>query len=132
GQQPLDALGALLATVALGALTWGLTAGSGARGWTPSAVGAAGTAVCLLVVFFKIGGGRGDRAMMPLSLFASRSFVGLTLFTFLLYGALGELFVIVPYFLIRAAGYSATEAGAALVPLPLILTLSSPFAGALA
>jgi EmrB/QacA subfamily drug resistance transporter len=131
-QQPLDALGALLATVALGALTWALTVGSGARGWTPTAVLAAGAALCLLLVFLQLEGRRGDRAMMPLGLFASRSFVGLTLFTFLLYGALGELFVIVPYFLIRAAGYSATEAGAALVPLPLILTLSSPFAGALA
>jgi MFS family permease len=44
---------------------------------------------------------------------------------------LGELFVLVPYFLIRAADYSATAAGAALIPLPLILTVSSPFAGAL-
>jgi EmrB/QacA subfamily drug resistance transporter len=131
GQQPLDGLGALLATVALGALTWALTVGSGAQGWTLPAVLAAGAALCLLLVFLKLESARGDRAMMPLSLFASKSFVGLTLFTFLLYGALGELFVLVPYFLIRAAGYSATAAGAALVPLPLILTASSPFAGAM-
>jgi EmrB/QacA subfamily drug resistance transporter len=131
GQKPLDGVGALLATVALGALTWSLTVGSGTRGWTAASLWAAGTAVCLLLAFLKLEGARGDRAMMPLSLFASRSFVGLTLFTFLLYGALGELFVLVPYFLIRAGGYSATAAGAALVPLPLILTLTSPFAGAL-
>jgi EmrB/QacA subfamily drug resistance transporter len=131
GQQPLDTLGALLATVALGALTWALTVGSGARGWTSSSMWAAGSAACLVLVFLKLEGDRGDQAMMPLSLFASRSFVGLTLFTFLLYGALGELFVLVPYFLIRAGGYSATAAGAALIPLPLILTVTSPFAGAL-
>jgi predicted MFS family arabinose efflux permease len=69
---------------------------------------------------------------MPLALFASRSFVGLTLFTFLLYGALGELFVLVPYMLIKAAGYSATAAGAALLPLPVVLAITSPMAGALA
>jgi EmrB/QacA subfamily drug resistance transporter len=132
GQQPLDALGALLATVALGTLTWALTVGSGPRGWTASSMLAIGAGVCLLLVFLKLEGVRGNRAMMPLSLFASRGFVGLTLFTFLLYGALGELFVVVPYFLIRAAGYSATAAGAALIPLPLILSVSSPFAGALA
>ena len=130
-RQPLDALGAVLATVALGALTWGLTVGSGAQGWTVSAVSATGVAVCLMLAFLKLESARANRAMMPLSLFASRSFVGLTLFTLLLYGSLGELFVLVPYFLIRAAGYSATAAGAALIPLPLILTVSSPFAGAL-
>jgi hypothetical protein len=41
---------------------------------------------------------------MPLALFGSASFVGLTLLTFLLYGALGGLFVLVPYALIEAAG----------------------------
>jgi predicted MFS family arabinose efflux permease len=69
---------------------------------------------------------------MPMALFASKGFVGLTLFTFLLYGALGGLFVLLPYVLINAAGYSATAAGAALLPLPLILTVTSPVAGALA
>jgi EmrB/QacA subfamily drug resistance transporter len=132
GRRPLDGLGGLLATVALAALTWALTVGSGAHGWTVSSALAAITAICLGLAFLNLERARGDRAMMPLSLFASRSFVGLTLFTFLLYGALGELFVVVPYFLIRAAAYSATQAGAALIPLPLILTVSSPFAGAFA
>jgi predicted MFS family arabinose efflux permease len=58
--------------------------------------------------------------------------VGLTLFTLLVYAALGELFVLVPFLLIKAAGYSATAAGAALLPLPLVLTVASPFAGRLA
>jgi MFS family permease len=70
--------------------------------------------------------------MMPLSLFGSLSFVGLTLLTLLLYGALGGLFVLVPYVLIQAAGYTATQAGAALLPLPLVIAVASPAAGALA
>jgi len=49
---------------------------------------------------------------LPLSLFASKSFVGLTLLTLLLYGALGALLVLLPYVLIKAAGYSSTAAGA--------------------
>jgi EmrB/QacA subfamily drug resistance transporter len=129
---PLDTTGALLATIGLAALTWSLTVGSGSRGWTYPAVAGAGIAVGLLLLFLWLEGARGDRAMMPLSLFASKSFVGLTIFTFLLYGALGELLVLLPYLLIKAAGYSATAAGAALLPLPLILTVTSPFAGALA
>src|SRR6266853_1540742 len=60
------------------------------------------------------------------------TFVGLTLFTLLLYGALGGLFVLVPYVLIQAGGYTATQAGAALLPLPLVIAVASPAAGALA
>jgi predicted MFS family arabinose efflux permease len=87
---------------------------------------------CLLLVGFVLAERhRGDKAMMPLTLFASPSFVGLTLLTFLLYGALGGLFVLLPYILIEAAGYTATQAGAALLPLPLVITLASPAAGAL-
>ncbi len=130
--QPLDALGGLLATIALAALTWALTLGSGRSGWTASALTASVLAGGLLLLFLRIEKQRGDAAMMPLGLFSSKSFVGLSILTFLLYGALGALFVLVPYLLIEAAGYSAIAAGAALLPLPLVLTLTSPTAGALA
>jgi EmrB/QacA subfamily drug resistance transporter len=129
---PLDTFGGVLATVGLAALTWALTIGASSRGWTPGAVISAVISIGLLAFYLRIEKRRGDAAMMPLGLFASRSFVGLTIFTFLLYGALGGLFVLVPYLLIRAAGYSATAAGAALLPLPLMLTVTSPIAGALA
>src|ERR1700689_994830 len=129
---PLDTPGAVLATVGLAALTWALTLGSSSRGWSPGALTAAVSSIGLLLFYVRVEKRRGDRAMMPLQLFASRSFVGLTIFTFLLYGALGGLFVLVPYLLIRAAGYSGTAAGAALLPLPLMLTVTSPIAGALA
>jgi EmrB/QacA subfamily drug resistance transporter len=129
---PLDSIGGILATVGLAALTWALTVGSGRNGWTHTALIAAGASVLLLFIFLRFETLRGARAMMPMALFASKSFVGLTLFTFLLYGALGGLFVLLPYVLISAAGYTATAAGAALLPLPLILTVTSPIAGALA
>ena len=129
---PLDAAGGILATIGLATLTWSLTVGSSHRGWTPAALTAAAGAVLLLGIFLRFELVRGPRAMMPLHLFASKSFVGLTIFTLLLYGALGGLLVLLPYVLIRAAGYSATGAGAALLPLPLILTVTSPLAGGLA
>jgi predicted MFS family arabinose efflux permease len=68
---------------------------------------------------------------MPLGLFGSSSFIGLTLLTFLLYGALGGLIVLVPYVLIQAAGYSGTAAGAALLPFAVVLALASPLTGGL-
>jgi MFS family permease len=38
----------------------------------------------------------------------------------------------VPYVLIQAGGYTATQAGAALLPLPLVIAVTSPGVGALA
>jgi len=132
GVYPLDTRGGILATIGLAALTWALTVGSSTRGWTLSALIAAGVAVLLLVFFLRVEAQRGAQAMMPIALFASKSFVGLTIFTLLLYAALGALFVLLPYVLIKGAAYSGIAAGAALLPLPLILTVSSPAAGALA
>ena len=130
GSHPLDAAGAILATAGLGLATWALTEGSG-RGWSIAALVALVGGGLLLIVFVWAERHRGDRAMMPLTLFASPSFVGLTVLTFLLYGALGGLLVLMPYLLIEAGGYTATQAGAALLPLPLVIALASPAAGAL-
>ena len=52
--------------------------------------------------------------------------------TLFLYGALGGLFVLIPYVLIVAASYSGTEAGAALLPLPAVLAITSPIMGGFA
>ena len=49
---------------------------------------------------------RGDRAMMPLTLFKGRCFSGLNLLTFLLYGAFAAAMLLIPYVLITSGGYS--------------------------
>ena len=129
---PLDVVGGLLATTGLGALTWGLTIGAGPAGWMGGATSAAAAGGALMLAFAWFEGARGDHAMMPLALFGSRNFVGLTLLTFFLYGALGGLLVLLPYVLITLAHYSATAAGAALLPFPLVIALASPLMGGLA
>ena len=128
----LDVAGAVLATAALGLLTWGLTIGSGHDGWTTGAVASLAGAAGLSVWFIFVERARGDRAMMPLALFGSNTFVGLTLLTLFLYGALGELLVLIPYVLIEAGKYSGTAAGAALLPLPIVLAMFSPMMGKMA
>jgi EmrB/QacA subfamily drug resistance transporter len=128
----LDFLGAVLATAALAALTWGLTIGSGRAGWSGEAILAIIGGVVLSVLFVWTERRRGDQAMTPLSVFGSKSFVGLTLLTLFLYGALGGLLVLVPYVLIEGAHYSATMAGAALLPLPIVLAVTSPIMGGIA
>ncbi|MGH7023280.1 MAG: MFS transporter [Caulobacteraceae bacterium] len=129
---PLDAAGAALATLGLGALTWGLTIGAGPSGWTGVALALTTGGLGLCGAFLLVERRRGDRAMMPLTLFASRDFVGLTLLTLLDYGALGGLLVALPYELIEAGHYAATAAGAALAPFPLVMTVASPIFGSLA
>jgi EmrB/QacA subfamily drug resistance transporter len=129
---PLDIPGAALASAAMGAMTWGLTIGSGHRGWTASAIGWSVAGATLALVFVLVERSRRERAMMPLVLFGSSTFIGLTLLTLLLYGALGALLVLVPYLLIEARGYSAVQAGSALLPFPLIIVIMSPLMGRLA
>jgi EmrB/QacA subfamily drug resistance transporter len=131
-EAPLDTRGALLATLALAAVTWGLTTGAG-RGASP--IGAAATVaagIVLLGAFVWVERAQKNDAMMPLALFESADFIGLTLLTLLLYGALGALLVMVPYVLIQGAGYSGTAAGAALLPFPIILALTSRAMGGVA
>ena len=130
-RQPLDIQGGALATVALGALTWGLTIGSGHTGWTRPAVASLLVGFGLLIAFVWVEKARGENAMMPLALFGSSSFIGLTLLTLLLYGALGVLVVLIPYVLIEAGAYSGTAAGAALLPFAGVLALVSPLLGSL-
>jgi EmrB/QacA subfamily drug resistance transporter len=128
----LDLLGGVLATASLGAVTWGLTLGSGHAGWTPTAVILVVAGVVLMLVFLGVERSKGEVAMMPLALFRSSSFIGITALTLLLYGALGALFVLIPYVLIRVDGYSAVQAGAALLPAVVVLALASPVMGAIA
>jgi predicted MFS family arabinose efflux permease len=129
---PLDLLGGLFASCSLGAITWGLTIGSGHDGWAPKAILFVLGGIVLMLSFLMIENSKGKNAMMPLALFGSSSFIGLTLLTFLLYGALGALLVLIPYVLIQAASYSAAQAGAALLPFALVVALASPLMGRLA
>ncbi|WP_425229771.1 MFS transporter [Sphingomonas sp.] len=132
GKLPLDLPGAALATVALGALAWGLTWWSNARAIDAMASASLAAGIVALVLFVWYERRRGERAMMPLALFGSRAFVGLSLLTFLLYGALGGLLVLLPYLLIEAGGYTPLQAGLALLPFPALIGGASRAVGRLA
>jgi MFS family permease len=129
---PLDALGVALASSALGLSTWGVTVGSGAAGWTASALASLGLSAVAALAFIEVERRKGELAMTPIGLFGSRAYVGLTLFTLLLYAALSVFLLLTPFVLIRACGYSGTAAGAALLPFPLVMALTSPIMGAAA
>jgi MFS family permease len=130
GAGRLDVVGAVLATIGLGALVFGLIEGP-ARGWGSPVVlaslliGVAGLAA------FIVAETRVSSPMMPLGLFRSPTFGGVNLLTLLLYGAFGGALFWLPFNLIQVQGYTATEAGAALLPAILIIFVLSRRTGAL-
>jgi EmrB/QacA subfamily drug resistance transporter len=128
----LDFAGALLVSAALTLLTWALTMASSPAPFGVSGIVLAVSGIVLLALFVLLERRRKQSALLPLALFGSRVFVALNTLTLLLYGALGGLMVVIPFILIEARGYSATAAGAALLPLPLAIALLSPTMGKLA
>ncbi|MEM8725744.1 MAG: MFS transporter [Pseudomonadota bacterium] len=129
---PLDISGAVLATVSLAALVFALIS-LPERGWNDLTVIASACAGALLgAAFFITEMRKGRGAMMPLGVFGSMSFSGISILTLLLYAALGGLMVLFPYMLIQGLGYSATAAGAALLPFPLVMGVLSRRMGGLA
>ncbi|MGY2736753.1 MFS transporter [Sphingomonas sp. UYP23] len=122
----------MLATGALGTLTWALTLWSSRHAASSGTWIGLGAGLALLAAFLWAEHRAGDRAMMPLTLFASRPFVGLSVLTLLLYGALGGLLVSLPYLLIVGGGYSPSQAGFALLPFSIVIGLASRLAGRLA
>jgi EmrB/QacA subfamily drug resistance transporter len=127
----VDVLGAAAATLGLGGVVYGLVEAGGRGFRDPLVAGSLAAGVALLVLFVIIERRRGLRAMMPLALFRSPTFAGANLLTLFLYGALSGLMFFLPFNLIQVQGYSATEAGAALLPFVLTMFLLSRWAGGL-
>ncbi len=126
----LDLPGALLATLGLGGVVYGLIESSNRGFGDPLVLGA------LVVGFLALAGfvfveRRSNEPMMPLSLFKSRNFSGANLLTLLLYAGLGGSLYFFPFLLIQVHGYSATAAGAAFLPFIVITFLMSRWAGGL-
>jgi len=127
---PLDWIGAVLATLGLAAVTWGLTeAPTLGFGDTAVLAGLLGGAVALGA--FLMVERRAASPMLPLALFRSLAFSGANGLTLLLYAAFGGALFVLPFDLIQARGYDATRAGAALLPLSAGLIVLSPLAGRL-
>lgn len=128
-QRP-DLLGSALAIVGLGALTYGLILGGeiGLNLWPLLSTGLG----LLGLAAFVWWEATAAAPMLPLNLFRSAAFSGTNLLTFLLYGALGAALFFLPLNLIGVQGYSAAQAGSALLPLSLLLASLSGYFGALA
>jgi EmrB/QacA subfamily drug resistance transporter len=128
----IDWKGAALVVLSLICITWALGALTKDGFRDPYVSGTMILGVTAFVGFIAIEAREPTRAMMPLALFQSRSFAGANAMTLLLYFALSGALYFLPFGLIRLGGYTATQAGAALLPLAVIIGLGSRFAGGLA
>ena len=126
----IDWLGALLGVVGLGGLVFGLLEWAPLGPSHPLVIGSLALGVVCLVLLVVVER-RASNPMIPPRLFRSRTFTLANLLTLLLYGALGIVLFLLPLDLIQVQHYSATEAGAALVPLAVIMFALSRWAGGL-
>lgn len=127
-----DWLGAAVIAVAVGGLAFGATRGQqqqwdDALAWSSLGVGAAAT---IAIPFLMV---RREHPLVPPRLFTeSRNFTVVNLATLLIYGALYVSFAAEGVFFQGTLGYSPLAAGAAGVPIALLLTFLSTPAGRIA
>jgi EmrB/QacA subfamily drug resistance transporter len=126
--EEIDVAGALLVTLGLGALVYGLIRLQ--SGVDSGGVAAAFAGTCALVAFVVVER-RSTYPMVSLALFGSRTFTVANLYTFLLYATLGGGLYFIPFDLIDARGYAPAVAGAALLPFVAIVFPLSRFSGGL-
>lgn len=135
GNKSMDWLGAALATLGLGAITYALingsSAGSSASSGQKAVVWGLGVAGIAVLLSFLIVESHSPAPMVSLHLFRSRDFSGANLLTFLLYAPLSGILFFFPLDLIQVQHYTATEAGGALVPMILLIFVLSRWSGGL-
>ncbi len=125
-----DWAGAVLTSIGLGGLVYGFIE-SASLGWRhPLVFGSVVVGAASLFAFAFVER-RITTPMVPLELFQSRSFSGANLLTLFLYSAVGAFFFLFPLDLIQVQGYSATAAGAAVLPFILLMFLPSRWSGGL-
>ncbi len=124
-REPLDVPGAVLVTTSLAALSYAAIEHGSDLAPMAAVVGALAFVGFVLVEHY------GAHPMLPLGLFHSRQFSGTNLTTFAVYCGLGGAMFLVVLRLQISMGYSALEAGSALVPFTVIMAAFSSRAGAL-
>jgi len=126
-QSPLDTTGALLVTASLASLTYSLL--EWPNGHPASRI--CGVLGLILLTVFVVTECRKPSPLVSPQLFLNRNFTGANLLTFFLYGALSAALFYLPLNLIQVQGYTPSQAGAALLPLVLLLFFLSRWAGGL-
>jgi EmrB/QacA subfamily drug resistance transporter len=126
----LDIPGAVCGALGLAGITYALIEGTG-NGLSASIV-ATGAVGLVGLAAFVVTEMRSSNPMMPLGMFSSRQFTGANVVTFVVYAAIGSFFFLLIAFLQISLGYSPIAAGAATLPVTLLMLGLSARSGALA
>ena len=127
----IDVGGAALGAVGLTATVYALIEQQRLGFAHPAVLGGLVVGVACLVVF-PWWEGRADNPMMPLTLFAERNFAVGNLTTVFFYAAVSLGTLLVALFLQEAVGLSATQAGLATLPIPVLSFFLARLFGGLA
>jgi EmrB/QacA subfamily drug resistance transporter len=124
----LDLPGLATSAIGLFALTYGLIEAN-TYGWTSARiVGVFAVAVIGLVTFVVLERRRRD-PMLPLELFRNGTYTGANLVVLLVALAMFGVFFFVSLYMQNILGYSAVQAGAAFLPMTVLIILVAPIAG---
>ncbi len=121
----VDIAGAVLASLALAGITYGLIQWRDPLAPVALVVGLAAS------VAFVIAESRHPDPMLPMGLFSSRTFSSANVMTLLVYAALGAVMFFVVLQLQTVSGYTALAAGVSLLPLTICMVLLASRGGAL-
>ena len=126
----LDVRGAVLAAAGLAGITYGLIAWPDRGFGSPVVWGSLVAGVVALAAFVVVES-RSASPMLPLVVFRSRLFTATNIVTFAVYAALAGVFFVLVVALQVVAGFSPIAAGAALLPVTIIMLFLSARGGAL-
>lgn len=127
----LDTVGALLGVFGLGGMVYGLIEQS-RYGWSSSVVLVSLIVGVVLLGIFLWHEQRVKAPMLPLQLFTIRNFSVGNVATFSIYAGLSIATFLLAIFVQQVGGYSAFQAGLALLPVTILMFVLSPRFGALA
>jgi EmrB/QacA subfamily drug resistance transporter len=128
-QRP-DVPGLLSSGIGLFALTYGLIE-AGQKGWTSAPILGAFTLAALALVLFVLLETRQRAPMLDLSLFRNRTFTGANLTILMVALAMFGVFFFVSLYMQNVLGFSPVKAGAAFLPMTLLITVVAPLTGRL-
>jgi EmrB/QacA subfamily drug resistance transporter len=126
----VDTWGATLAVVGLAGVTYALI--QGPSGTSPAITAVSGAIGVAALIAFVLVERTSPHPMLPVDIFSSRVFVAANLVTVVVYGALGGTFFLLAVDLQQVLHYSPISAGAALIPITVLMLFLSSRAGHLA
>ena len=131
GARGLDLPGVFAIALGLAALTFGFLRMPALGITSPAIWGSLARGMLLLGLFVRIEA-RSKQPMMPLFLFANRTFSAVNALTFFLYAGLGAGMLFLSLNLVQAQGYSQLESGLTFLPFTVLMIGLARWAGTLA